>query len=184
MAEFVTIPKELPPRLKMDYEQKIPKTIWQTFKTNQVPAIMKDYVDSWITKNPEYEYRFYDDEDVKDFLSSNFPEFYTGFNKIKFGASKSDLWRYLIIYKYGGVYADIDCLCVNPLRQWIDSSSMYVTQLGTNKDICQWLLMSIPGNPIFLKAAERSLENINNNQSKASYYGFKFINNEILISID
>lgn len=182
MTEFITIPKELPPRCMVDYEQKIPKIIWQTMKTNRVPLLMKDYIDSWIDKNPEYEYRFYDDEDIKKFLKTNFPQYFEGYKKIKYGASKADLWRYLIIYKYGGVYADMDCECINPLREWVKPSAEYVTQLGINKDICQWLIISTPGNPIFLKAAKKSLENINNNNIKAVHHGFEFVDNKILIS--
>ena len=184
MIDFTTIPKELAPRRKIDYAQKIPKIIWQTFKTNEVPLIMKDYVDSWIIKNPEYEYKFFDDEDVLKFLRNDFPKYYEGYNAIKYGASKADLWRYLIIYKYGGVYADMDCQCINSLRNWIKPSSEFVTQFGVNKDICQWLLISAPGNPIFLRAAEKSLENIIKNNTVASHYGFKLRNKEIVISND
>lgn len=184
MTEFITIPNVLPPRLKIDYEQKIPKIIWQTMKTNRIPLLMKDYIDTWTDKNPEYEYRFYNDEDIKKFLKNNFPQYFEGYNKIKYGASKADLWRYLIIYKFGGVYADMDCECINPLREWVKPSSEYVTQLGINKDICQWLIISTPGNPIFLKAAEKSLDNINNDTIKAAHYGFKFTNNKLLISED
>ncbi len=182
MTDFTTIPKELAPRRKIDYEQKIPKIIWQTFKTNEVPLIMKDYVDSWIIKNPEYEYKFFDDEDILEFLRNDFPKYYEGYNMIKYGASKADLWRYLIIYKYGGVYADMDCQCINSLRKWVKPSSEFVTQFGTNKDICQWLLISAPGNPIFLRAAEKSLENIINKNITASYHGFELIKNKIFIS--
>src|SRR6185312_12400220 len=142
MTKFITIPKELFPRVDLNYEQKIPKIIWQTFKTNQVPFIMKDYVDSWITKNPEYKYRFFDDQDIQNFLQIHFPDYYEAYNTIKFGSSKADLWRYLIIYKYGGVYADLDCRCNTSLRKWINPDSQFVTQLGINKDICQWLLIS------------------------------------------
>jgi hypothetical protein len=145
---------------------------------------MKDYVDSWITKNPEYEYRFFDDQDVQNFLKKHFSDYYKVYNKIKFGSSKADLWRYLIIYKYGGVYADLDCRCNNSLKQWIRPDAQFVTQLGINKDICQWLLISEPGNPIFLKAAEKSLENIINDAPKAAHYGFKLINGQLAISDD
>ena len=56
--DYTIIPKVLTARDKMEYDQKIPKIIWQTMKTNQVPALLKDYADTWIEKNPEYEYRF------------------------------------------------------------------------------------------------------------------------------
>lgn len=181
MIEFATIPKFLVARDKGGYAQKIPKIIWQTMRTNKVPVFMKSYADSWIDLNPEYEYKFCDDDDILSFLKADFPEYLDGYNKLKFGASRADLWRYLIIYKYGGVYADIDCKCINPLRNWVDAESTFVTQLGINKDICQWLIISVPKNPIFLKAAIRTLRNTENNNSKAAHYGFNYNNNKLEI---
>ena len=67
MTEYVLIPKVLPARSSMEYNQKIPAIIWQTLKTNQVPVSVKDYADTWMTHNPEYEYRFHDDNDILDF---------------------------------------------------------------------------------------------------------------------
>ena len=180
MAEFGIIPKALLSRDSMEYEQKIPKIIWQTMKTNDVPVFIKSYTDSWIEMNPEYEYRFHDDNDIIDFLKNDFPEYLKGYNNLKYGASKADLWRYLIIYKYGGVYADIDCICINPLRNWVDKQATFVTALGTNKDICQWLIISVPKNPIFLRAAQKTVEN-SQNQKVTSHYGFEYIENQLII---
>ncbi len=181
MTELAIIPKLLVARDKMEYVQKVPKIIWQTMKTNEVPIFMKNYADSWIDLNPEYEYRFCDDDDIVDFLKADFPEYLDGYNKLKYGASKADLWRYLIMYKYGGVYADIDCKCIRPLRDWIEPGSAFVTQLGTNKDICQWLIISVPQNPVFLKAAQRTLRNSENSNHKARYHGFEFLMNRLVL---
>ena len=181
MTEYLIIPKVLPVRNKMEYDQKIPKIIWQTIKTNRVPVLIKHYADSWIGLNPEYEYRFYNDNDIFEFINTYFPEFIEGYKKIKYGASKADLWRYLIIYKYGGVYADMDCRCMNPLRQWIEPEAAYVSQLGINKDFCQWLIISVPENPVFLKAAKKTIQNLENNTSKAAYHGFEFLKNKLTI---
>lgn len=181
MSQFETIPKLLPRRAIMEYSQKIPKIIWQTMKTNEVPAFMKSYADSWINLNPEYEYRFYDDSDIIAFLKKDFPEYLHGYRKLKYGASKADLWRYLIIYKYGGVYADMDCKCLRPLREWVSPHSSLVTQLGINKDLCQWLIISEPLNPIFIKAAEKTLRNSENNNCRISHYGFELADQKLLI---
>ena len=173
MSDLVSIQKLLLPRITNNYSQKIPKIIWQTMKSNEVPPFMKAYADSWTELNPEYEYRFHDDDDIIHFIRNDFPEYLDGYNKLKYGASKADLWRYLIIYKFGGVYADIDCKCHNPLENWVNPDSQFVTQLGTNKDICQWLIISVPNNPIFLKAAQKTLRNSEINNCKENYFGFK-----------
>jgi len=184
MPEFTVIPKLIPPRQSMASTQKIPKIIWQTMKTNRVPVFIKTYADSWIDNNPEYEYRFFDDNDIIEFLKADFPDYLDGYKKLKYGASKADLWRYLIIYKYGGVYADMDCKCITSLKQWVNPDATFVTQLGTNKDICQWLIISIAQNPIFIKAAQKTLQNAEKNNCRATHYGFKLINNKLEIRED
>ncbi len=72
MTELAVIPKLLKPRKSIHYDQKIPKIIWQTISTNKVPSFIKQYSDSWIDLNPEYEYRFFDDHDIIDFLKKDF----------------------------------------------------------------------------------------------------------------
>ena len=181
---YSIIPKVLPARESMEYEQRVPKIIWQTMKTNRVPVILKDYADTWIEKNPEYEYRFLDDEDIIDFIGNEFPDYLEAYRTIKYGASRADLWRYLIMYNYGGVYADMDCRCINPLREWIKPEALFVTQLGENKDFCQWMIISVPKNLIFLKAAQKVLQNIEHSSSHAQYHGFEFTEGKLVIRED
>ena len=142
-------------------------------KTNAVPPIMREWANTWIKLNPEYHYNFVDDDGMRKFIRLSFPDYLQAFEKMKHGASKADLWRYLVMFKYGGVYADVDCICVNPLQDWIDPDTAYVTQLGVNKDVCQWLIISIPRNRIFLRAAERALGNFLNDRRRAEYSGFE-----------
>jgi mannosyltransferase OCH1-like enzyme len=134
---------------------------------------MRDWADTWIKLNPEYQYNLVDDDEIKKFIQTHFPHYLPAFGKIEHGASRADLWRYLVMFKYGGVYADVDCICVNPLKEWINPDAAYVTQLGVNKDVCQWLIISISGNPIFLKAAEKALDNVLNDTRRAEYCGFE-----------
>jgi hypothetical protein len=145
---------------------------------------MKSYANSWMDLNPEYTYRLFDDNDITQFLKSDFPEYFKGYEKLKYGASKADLWRYLIIYKYGGVYADMDCKCIRPLREWVNPEAAFVTQLGINKDLCQWLIISEPRNSIFLNAARKTLENSIASNTVTTHYGFKYLGEMLVIRDD
>ena len=141
---------------------------------------MKDYSNSWIEQNPEYEYHLFDDNDINQFIVKEFPEYVSAYKKIKQGAVKADFWRYLILYRYGGVYADIDCRCMVSLKKWIQPEAEWVTQLGINKDVCQWLIISIPGNPVFRRAAQKSYENLTHHNEYSQYRGFHFDGNRDL----
>jgi mannosyltransferase OCH1-like enzyme len=142
---------------------------------------MRRVAKSWTMLNPEYEYGLFDDDDLAEFVRSEFPDFLPGWQKLKHGAAKADLWRYLVMFRYGGVYADLDCFCRAPMREWISPEAAYVTQLGVNHDLCQWLLISVPGNPIFLKAAERALDNILCDRCSVEYDGFQLVAGELTL---
>jgi mannosyltransferase OCH1-like enzyme len=50
------------------------------------------------------------------------------FNKLPFRVQKTDLWRYVIVYTLGGIYADMDVECIQGFEKWFgtqeDSSSV------------------------------------------------------------
>ena len=78
MKGLKTLPKHLAPRDKNPKNEKdfkyIPKKIFQTWETNKVSLGMYDAVHTWIDKNPDWEYCFFDDKACRDFLKDNFPK--------------------------------------------------------------------------------------------------------------
>ncbi|GAI87504.1 unnamed protein product, partial [marine sediment metagenome] len=46
--------------------------------------------------------------DCSRFIRENYPEYYEIYQEIETPVQKADLWRYLIIYHYGGWYCDMD----------------------------------------------------------------------------
>ena len=39
-------------------------------------------------------------------------------------ALKADLARYLIVHTFGGVYSDVDTLCLRPIDTWADGNQV------------------------------------------------------------
>ena len=169
------------PRTVLDYEQKIPKIIYQTFKSNELTDHMFSNAKSFIDLNPEYKYEYYDDArmieyvngyDCSDFNFTN-NDLRKAFNSIAVPAGKADLWRYLIVYETGGVYVDIDAKCINPLRSIINPNDDIVTCLAgwahnfdNNKVIWkhlfpQWILIHNKKSPILKRIIEASINAIN-----------------------
>jgi len=71
-----------------------------------MPPGMKNAINSWKKLNPDYSHQYYDDNDVTNYVR-NFDcthfkfdnnKLQTAFNKIKSGAGKADIFRYLIMY--------------------------------------------------------------------------------------
>ena len=108
---YKELPKYLAPRDENPENNKeykyIPKKIFQTWETNQVSSGMYDAVHTWIDKNPDWEYHFFDKDDLRNFIRDNFPKkVLAAYDTLIPGAFKADLWRYCVLYIHGGVYVD------------------------------------------------------------------------------
>jgi hypothetical protein len=102
----------------------IPRLIHQTFfkKDGLHPAIQAN-ITSLKSRNPEWMYTLYDDQDVEDFIRKHYPpEVMRLYKKIhpSYGAARADLFRYLVVYKLGGVYLDIKSTADRPLEEVSD----------------------------------------------------------------
>ena len=81
---------------------KIPKIIHQTFRTKELPKEIENTVDNLKKMNPDFEYRFYDDEDCYNFIKEHYDDetlsLYLSINP-NYGSCRADFFRYLLIYK-------------------------------------------------------------------------------------
>jgi len=86
----------------------IPRIVWQTHESSydDLPDLYKD--NSQTYKNLGWEYIYHSALDRELFITEHFPEYLHLYLHIGPGIYRADLWRYLVLYKYGGFYADID----------------------------------------------------------------------------
>jgi mannosyltransferase OCH1-like enzyme len=92
----------------------IPKIIHQTWKTTEVPAKYVDYQKKLIALHPDWEYRLWTDDDNTAFVKQHFPDFYSTYIGLPKNIMRADVIRYLIMYKIGGLYLDLDYEMVKP----------------------------------------------------------------------
>ena len=62
----------------------IPERIIQTGPSRDLPLLHRAVVANIRLLNPEFEYRFFDDDDVVRFFDTEFPEYRRLFNSFKF----------------------------------------------------------------------------------------------------
>jgi len=92
----------------------IPKIIHQTYKNHNLPETYKMCQREIKKLHPDFEYRFYTDEEMDWLMKTEFPEYYDKFNELPRMIMKIDMFRYFLMYKYGGLYTDMDYLMLNP----------------------------------------------------------------------
>jgi mannosyltransferase OCH1-like enzyme len=102
--------------------KNIPKIIWQThnYLYEELPEHLKKVTETWINLNPTWEYRYVNHIDREEFVKTEDPVLYTHYKKLNF-ITQADIWRYLVTYKYGGAYADMDSVCQVPLDYMLDT---------------------------------------------------------------
>jgi len=100
--------------------RRIPPVIWQTWRSQPRPETpLGRQVRLLKARNPSHAYRFVDDEAQAAFMRTNFTgEVSRAYFSIdpENGAARADLWRYCVLYRYGGWYIDLDVGCRTPLQ--------------------------------------------------------------------
>ena len=142
----------------------IPKQIIQTWKTKILPSPIQYSINQMLQLNPSYTYRLFDDNDMKEYIKINFDEDTNlAYSKLNVGAAKADFWRYLILYKEGGVYLDIDSILYNSLDKLIQNEDTSIISRERNPDIfLQWCMIFEPMHPILKLTIDKCIYNILN----------------------
>ena len=133
-------------RLRLDVSKKIPKVIYMTtaISLKKVPDLLKD-------KANGYEIRLYNDNAAKAFLKRVWgDDILTRFEKLKKGAHKMDLWRYCMLYMYGGIYLDIKTIPVVNIQTIFTDTDTWYTCLSAYRGCYQGIIATPPKNQILL----------------------------------
>jgi mannosyltransferase OCH1-like enzyme len=152
----------------------IPKKLFQTWHSKDLPTKMQETVETLKKQNPELEYFLFDDNDCIDYIQEHFEtNVVDAYNKLIPGAYKADLWRYCVMYIEGGVYLDIKYQCVDGFK-FIDIMDREHFVLDTPyywkpeiQGIYNAFIIAKPGNPLLLSAIKRIVHN-----TQTDYYGF------------
>jgi mannosyltransferase OCH1-like enzyme len=146
-------------------------TLFQIWIQNDyVSYDMYNAIQSWIQKNPNLNYTLLTNEKILKLIKDDieFPLLYDAYNKIKPFAYKSDLIRYFIMYKYGGVYSDIDTICINSIESFYNNYDFVISTDIDNSSLCNAFICSKKGNTFFKVLLHAVINNIINNISGKS----------------
>ena len=154
---------------------RIPRLIHQTYSNwNHLTIPFKENIERIRNMNPEYEYRFYDAKGRIEFIASAYDsrilEAYLKINPA-FPAAQSDFFRYLCIYKLGGIYLDVKSKVTKPLLDVLDENAGYILSPWDEKrfpgwgkhselshhplgELQQWHVIAAPGHAFLRKVIE------------------------------
>jgi len=147
----------------------IPNNVYLTWSSLNVTKNMYSTVLHNINNNPEFNFYIYDDNACIDFIKNHFDsDVLYVYNNLKPGAYKADLFRYCILYIYGGVYMDIKFILHKKLKYLIMKYNyIFVCDLQTDKT-CKGgcfngFIISAKNNNIFIDCIKQIVINYKNN---------------------
>jgi len=161
----------------------IPKRVHMTARSRHLDGALADNLAQIREHNPDWSVTLYDDRDIETFLHRHYgPAVLAIYQRInpRYGAARADLFRYLCVYRLGGVYLDIKSGTTMPLSQWLVPEDRFIlsqwdngptgrySDWGLHRPIRhipggeyqQWFLIASAGHPYLRAACERVLRNI------------------------
>lgn len=114
---------------------RIPKVVFQTWRNDRFGRSHLAGLREFRQRNPDYTFEFYDEQAMNAFMEANYGNEGIGrvFNSSDFGPLRTDIWRYCILYKLGGVYCDIGKSFTCPIDSLVPTGATAVVGFEQNK---------------------------------------------------
>jgi mannosyltransferase OCH1-like enzyme len=137
----------------------IPKIIHQTAPVDKSKwhELWFECQQSWFDTfpQPEYQYKMWTDEDLDDLIKNDFPWFYEKYTNYDKNIKRIDMARYFILYKHGGIYADMDYMCMKNFYHLLTPNKVTISESPYANEYLQNALMaSNKENPFWMKVIE------------------------------
>lgn len=148
---------------------------WKTANRDLMDDDMRSALDSFSNKNPDVVQIVWDDEDIQQFTDSFYPSIKKVFRDLPKAVLRADLFRYMVLATFGGVYSDIDTRCLKPIDEWTAGESDIDFLVGVEADPdradwaewyarrlqwVQWTLSAAKGHPAMKSIVLGCLSNL------------------------
>jgi hypothetical protein len=119
------------------------------------------YGKTWEEKNPFWEMKLWMDKNLPKLINEKSMELCNNYSEL------SDLIRYEILFKYGGIYLDCDFECFKPIDELVKGLSIFAST-EDNKHICGGFIGSIPKHPRIKQLIDNIPDSLIKSEGKSS----------------
>lgn len=121
-----------------------------------------------------FKYYFFDDQMCDKFMKQEFPDLYQLYSSLPLPVMKADLWRYCVIYKNGGIYADMDTVLKIDPRMFL-KNSLLVGVPENKVHLCQWVFAAPAGSPIIKSVIDSIVERCDKVENMKTFNSEHFV---------
>ncbi|KAL3882911.1 hypothetical protein ACJMK2_029213 [Sinanodonta woodiana] len=116
LLEPESFPAECPLKIETIFHQKwIDNNVLRQFESN---------MQSLLQNHPHWEYRFWTDDSLWKFINDTYRYMLPVWDNYPSDMHRSNGMRYIVLYEYGGVYADLDIKFFRPLDPFVRKYSL------------------------------------------------------------
>jgi mannosyltransferase OCH1-like enzyme len=124
-------------------KQFIPRVFHQIWLgTKQLPDHFKKWADGWLKLNPGWDMKWWTDQHLPELVNQK------EFNSAEKMAAKSDILRYEIIARHGGVYIDSDFEPLRPIEPILAGVTSFSADELDDRP-CNAIIGCAPGDPFY-----------------------------------
>ena len=135
----------------------IPRIIHQTWKSSDLPDRYRTLAGSWTRSHPRWQWRLWTDADNLRLVEQEFPELLALYQSYPYPIQRIDMIRYLILYRFGGLYVDLDFECFKPVDPLLSGqtcvlsleASAHNSVHGTRRIVSNAFMAAVPEHPLF-----------------------------------
>lgn len=126
---------------------------------NKISPPFDSFVDSVKRTHPTWKYMFWSDQDNFKIVHDHYSDMLEVYNKVS-PVQKSDIARYCILHKYGGLYIDIDIYCNKSLEPLIKPDKVMLAPSSPlfifgKKSYTNYIMYSSKNHPFWLSVLNR-----------------------------
>lgn len=150
----------------------IPRILHQAYPGGVATLLapQRRWMASWRALNPGWEVRLYSDQQCLEFVQHEFPEYWEAYRRLGKGTERTHFFRYMVILRHGGVYADVDAECRRPLdgllhskdtlvagwdNEFPDAAAALEAGYVRQRQLSQYVFAGAPGHPALRDLCER-----------------------------
>ena len=163
------LPHSAFPIRRSSFSSSLPRLIHQIWLgPKPLPAQAKAWAAGWRRHHPGWHYQLWTDADAAAFDMVN----RAAFDSAESFAMKSDILRYELLLRYGGLYCDLDFEClrsIKPLLAQVGEETFGGFEWSTftyDRSLCNALLGGLPGASFLRRAVETLPESVRLHQAE------------------
>lgn len=149
-----------------------PKILHQTGPTDRTSwhPLWIDCQESLQRHFPDWEYRFWNDEDIDRLVHDHYPQYWDLYQSFPIHIMQIDFVRWCILHRHGGLYVDLDIFCYQNFENFIGPRVTLIGNPLGNDPVENSLMASIPAHDYWLRCMKECRQR--NDYTRRSYPQF------------